>query len=62
MPISEGTWNLKVNPLVRTLFFSYHHQLAHRQAAWAPWIYLPQLVGPRLIDQVDLAPAVRSAT
>lgn len=32
-PISEGMWNLKVNPLVRTLFFNYHHQLAHHQAA-----------------------------
>jgi fatty acid desaturase len=80
MPISEGAWNLKVNPLVRALFLNYHHHLAHHQAPQTPWIHLPKLVrrdspqpqfwriylrmwlGPRSIDRIDLAPAVRSAT
>ena len=40
----EGAWNLKVNPLTKTLFLNYHDHLAHHQHPKVPWLYLPKLV------------------
>ena len=40
----SGAWNLRVNPVVRTLFLNYHHHRAHHQRPHVPWIHLPRYV------------------
>lgn len=36
----DGAWNLRVNPVSRTLFLNYHYHLAHHRHPNTPWLYL----------------------
>lgn len=37
----EGAWNLKVHPLVRSLFLNYHYHLVHHRYPTLSWRQLP---------------------
>lgn len=42
----EGAWNLRVSPLIRTLFLNYHFHLVHHRDPSIPWTQLPKFVRP----------------
>ncbi|MBI3299048.1 MAG: fatty acid desaturase [Elusimicrobia bacterium] len=44
LDVTEGAWNLSVNPVVKALFLNYHDHLAHHQRPRTPWIHLPKYV------------------
>ena len=44
--IRHGAWNLKVNPIVRTLFLNYHFHKVHHQFPNLPWNHLPKFINP----------------
>jgi len=44
--VTEGAWNLKVNPVTQALFLNYHCHLEHHRRPWIPWLYLPRLIDP----------------
>jgi fatty acid desaturase len=44
--VTEGAWNLHVNPLTQALFLNYHCHLEHHRRPWLPWLYLPRNVDP----------------
>ncbi|MDH5327306.1 MAG: fatty acid desaturase [Gammaproteobacteria bacterium] len=44
--VKEGSWNLKIHPVVRWIFLNYHFHLVHHRHPKVPWLYLPRLVDP----------------
>jgi fatty acid desaturase len=38
--IYKGAWNLRVNPVIQTIFLNYHHHRAHHCHPTVPWIHL----------------------
>ena len=44
LDVRDGAWNLRVNPLTRVLFLTYHHHLAHHQNPQVPWLHLGDYV------------------
>jgi fatty acid desaturase len=42
--IRNGAWNLKINPLIRSVFLNYHFHKVHHQYPNLSWYYLPLFV------------------
>jgi fatty acid desaturase len=38
----DGAWNLKINPVIKTIFLNYHDHLTHHRRPSVPWLYLPK--------------------
>ncbi len=45
--VVEGAWDLRVHPLVQSLFLNYHLHLAHHRNPTTPWYRLPSKVDKR---------------
>lgn len=46
LDLTEGAWNLRVNPIARAFFLNYHYHLVHHRHPAVSWLYLKKLIRP----------------